>query len=308
MRASSALSISVWRRLSCLISPARASSVSRSPYSPMSCAAVLTPMPGHARHVVGGVADQRLHLDHLVRRHAELLDHLGDADALVLHRVVHDDAVVHELHQVLVGRHDGGGRLRLAGEPRVGRDQVVGLEAGLLQAGDVEGVHRLADQRELRDQIVRRRPAGAPCIRDRNRCGRSSPTCRTPPRDASARSSGFMSLQQLPQHVAEAEHGVDLQAVGLAGQRRQRVVGAEDVARAVDQEDVVALFQRTGDGGGFRRRRLWRRRLWRRIWRREIWIWLAWPECGPSAAANQCSVRGRCESFRRLHGRHRARA
>ena len=46
MRAFSALSISVWRRFSCLISPARASSVSRSPYSPISCAAVLTPMPG----------------------------------------------------------------------------------------------------------------------------------------------------------------------------------------------------------------------------------------------------------------------
>ena len=43
----------------------------------------------HARHVVGGVADQRLHLDHLLGRHAELLDHLGAADPLVLHRVVH---------------------------------------------------------------------------------------------------------------------------------------------------------------------------------------------------------------------------
>ena len=57
-------------------------------------------------------------------------------------------------------------------------------------------------------------------------------------------------VQQLPQHVAEAEHGVDLQAVRLAGERRQRVVGAEDVARAVDQEDVVALFEGTDDRGG----------------------------------------------------------
>ena len=64
---------------------------------------------GHARHVVGGIADQRLHVDHLLRRHAELLDHLRDADPLVLHGVVHDDAVAHELHQVLVGRHDGRG-------------------------------------------------------------------------------------------------------------------------------------------------------------------------------------------------------
>src|SRR5665647_2599797 len=35
MRAISALSIRLWRRLSCLISPARLSSVSRSPYSPI---------------------------------------------------------------------------------------------------------------------------------------------------------------------------------------------------------------------------------------------------------------------------------
>ena len=58
--------------------------------------------------------------------------------------------------------------------------------------------------------------------------------------------------QQLPQHVAEAEHGIDLQPVRLAVERRQRVIGAEDVARAIDQEDVVALFQRA-DGGGVRR-------------------------------------------------------
>ena len=87
-------------------------------------------------------------------------------------------------------------------------------------------------------------------------------------------------VEQLPQHVAEAEHGVDLQAVRLAGERRQRVVGAEDVARAVDQEDVVALFERTDD-----RRRSWRR-IWRpralrrRAWRQAICVWLAWPECG----------------------------
>ena len=114
----------------------------------------------HARHVVGGIADQRLHLDHLVRRHAELLDHLGDADAAVLHGVVEHHRVADELHQVLVGRHDGGRRLGLAGEPRIGRDQVVGLEAVLLQAGDVEGVHRLADQRELRNEVVRRARSG----------------------------------------------------------------------------------------------------------------------------------------------------
>ena len=204
---------------------------------------------GHARHIVARVADQRLDLDHLLGADAELLDHLGAADALVLHRVVHGDAVVHELHQVLVRRHDGRRRLRFAGEAGVGGDDVVGLESGLLQAGDVEGAHRLADQRELRDQIARDvRPLrlvfgieigaeGLFRLVEHHREVRR-PLLR------------LHVVEQLPQHVAEAEHGVDLQAVRLAGERRQRVVGAEDVARAVDQEDVVALFEGTDDRGG----------------------------------------------------------
>ena len=46
MRIWSAWPRSTSRRFGCLISPARARSVSRSPYSAMSCAAVLMPMPG----------------------------------------------------------------------------------------------------------------------------------------------------------------------------------------------------------------------------------------------------------------------
>ena len=61
----------------------------------------------HARHVVGRIAGQRLHVDDLVGRHAELLDHLVAADRLGLHGVEHDDAGAHQLHQVLVGRDDG---------------------------------------------------------------------------------------------------------------------------------------------------------------------------------------------------------
>src|ERR1700686_2777075 len=59
--------------------------------------------------------------------------------------------------------------------------------------------------------------------------------------------------QKLPQHVAEAEHGIELQPVRLAVDRRQRVISAENVAGAVDQEEMVALFQRLGGAW-----RLWR--------------------------------------------------
>ena len=146
----------------------------------------LHPDARHARHVVARIPDQRLHLDDLLRRHAEFLDHLGDADPAVLHGVVHDDAVGHELHQVLVRRHDGRGRARLAGLAHIGGDQVVGLEAGLLQAGNVEGAHRLADEARTAGAGRRADRAGAPCSRDTSRCGTSSPTCRRQRRGASA--------------------------------------------------------------------------------------------------------------------------
>ena len=60
----------------------------------------------------------------------------------------------------------------------------------------------------------------------------------------------FHLAQQLPQHIAEAEHGVDLQTVRFSGERRERVIGAKDVGGAVDQVDVVAFFERAALDGG----------------------------------------------------------
>ena len=113
-------------------------------------------MPGHAGHVVGAVAHQRLDVHHLFGRDAELLGHLRGGDPLVLHRIEHGDAVVHQLHEVLVGRDDDG--LEALGRRlfRIGRDQVVGLVALKLDAGQVEGAGRLAHQGELRAQLLRR--------------------------------------------------------------------------------------------------------------------------------------------------------
>ena len=198
----------------------------------------------HARHVVAGIADQRLDLDDFFRRHAEFLDHLVAADPLVLHGVVHDDGRADELHQILVGGDDRCRCLRLVGEPRIGRDQVVGLIAGLFEAGDVEGVHRVANERELRNEVVRRRVAVGLVFGIHFRAER---LFRFVEHHREMRRPVFRLhiAQQFPQHVAEAEHGIDLQAVGFAAERRQRVIGAENVARSVDQEDVVAFLDRT---------------------------------------------------------------
>src|SRR5690606_37408969 len=61
-----------------------------------------------------------------------------------------------------------------------------------------------------------------------------------------------------PQHVAETEHGVDLQAVRLAVERRQRVIGAINVGRAVHQKEMAALGGGGGAGGGNGRAGLFR--------------------------------------------------
>ena len=207
---------------------------------------------GHTRHVVGRVADQRLHLDDLFRRHAEFLHHLIAADTLVFHGVVHRHAVVHELHEVLIGRHDRTARAGLAGFTRISRDQVIGLEAGLLERGNVEGFHRIANEWELRNKIARHVRAvrlvflvhlGAEGF------------FRLVEHDGEMRRLvlGLHVPQQLPQHVAESEYGIDLQSVGFAGQRRQRVIGAENIAGTIDQKDVVGLFQLAGRLAGFGR-------------------------------------------------------
>ena len=127
----------------------------------------------------------------------------------------------------------------------IGRDQVVGLKTLLLQARQIEGVHRFADQRKLRPQIVGRvRPV-------RLVVGIHLGAERLLRQVEHHREVGRLVLrlhvaQKLPQHVAEAEHGIELQPVRLAVDRRQRVIGAENVAGAVDQKDVVALLQRLG--------------------------------------------------------------
>ena len=132
-------------------------------------------------------------------------------------------------------------------------DQVVGLEAPLFEAGQVEGVHRVADQWELRPQIVRR-------IRPMRlivgiHLGAERALGQIEHHGEMRRL--FLRLhvaQKLPQHIAETKHGIELQAVRLAVDRRQRVVGAKNVTRAVDQKDVVASLHRLG--GRLRRLRI----------------------------------------------------
>ena len=59
--------------------------------------------------------------------------------------------------------------------------------------------------------------------------------------------SADMFLQQLCQHVGEAKHGIDRGAIWPA-HRRQRVEGAENKARPVNQDQVQSLNCNLGRG------------------------------------------------------------
>ncbi len=206
----------------------------------------LDPDTGDARHVVGGIAGERLHVDDLFRRHAELLDDLVARNVLELHRVEHVDAVVHELHQILVGRNDGDARACLMREPRIGGDEIVRLEAGLFDAGEAEGAGRIAHQRELRHEIFRR--FDPVCLVFGINVVAESLRARIENDGEMGRLELVLRvLDQLVKHVAEARDGADRKPIGLASERRQRMIGAEDVARAIDQEEMVAL----ADGAAF---------------------------------------------------------
>ena len=196
MRLTLSGSVSASRRFGCLISPARASSVSRSPYSVMSCAAVLSPMPGAPGTLSVESPASAWTSTTLSAADAEIFDHFGRAEAPLLarardpglagSRVVHRDAGIDELHEVLVGRDDedvGAGLARLT---RVSGDDVVGLVAALLDRDHAERRDGGAHERETAARARRADPSGAPCRPGRGRAGTSSPSCRRSSRDGSA--------------------------------------------------------------------------------------------------------------------------
>ena len=197
---------------------------------------------GNARHIIHRVARERLDVDHLVGRDTEFLEDFGLADFTVLHGVVKGDTGTDQLHQVLVGGHDAAGGARLHGLAGISRNQVIRLVVRLLDAGDVEGAGGLADQPELRAEICRSlRPVGLVfrvdviaerlrrMIEDDGEMGGLVP--------------GIGLFQELPQHVAEALNGAHRQAVRLARQGRERMIGAEDIAGAIDEIEMVPGLQ-----------------------------------------------------------------
>ena len=208
----------------------------------------LDPDSRRAGDVVDRIARQRLNIDDTVGADAEFLLDLVGADLLALDRVEHDHAAADQLHQVLVrtdDRRPSAGLARMAGQRG---DDVVGLVAFDLDTGDVEGPRRLARQRELRPQLLGQGRAVGLVVRV-DVVAEGLGTVIEDHRDMGRRIAALGVLHVFPQHVAEPGHRTDGQPVGFAGQGRQRVEGAEDEGRSVDQVKMVAL----AEGGGHAR-------------------------------------------------------
>ncbi len=197
----------------------------------------LGPDARYARHVVDAVAHQRQHIAQLLGADAELLDDIGFAQPPVVHRVEHvEAAILDQLHQVLVARHDRDLPALLQCGAGVAGDQVVGLQPHLLDAGQREGAGGVADHGKLGHQIGRGRgpvrlilvvhvvaEGLGRLVEDHRHMGRPV--------------GGVDLVHQLPQHGGIAIDRPDRLAM-LVRQRRQAVIGAKDIAGAVDEIEM----------------------------------------------------------------------
>ena len=210
----------------------------------------------NAGDIVGAVAHQGQHIADQIRPDAEFFDDFRGADADVFHGIQHVGARAvradaDQLHQVLVAGDDGDVPALAGGLARVGGDDVVGLQPLFLDTGQAEGAGGVANQGELGDQVLGRRRTVrlvfrvhvvaerfARFVEDYRQMGRAVRLVQV--------------LGQFPQHRRIAINRADGGAGGV-GQRRQAVIGAENIGRAINQIEMRAnggCFGR-GFGRGF---------------------------------------------------------
>jgi len=192
----------------------------------------LRPDAGDAGNVVGGIAHQAEDLHHLLRPDAEPLLDGSDVVRLVLHRVDHQDLRGNELHHVLVPGNDDHRhpRLRLPSGDRA--DDVIRLEALLLDDGDRESPDDLLDIRDLGNQRFGGRPACRLVLFEG-----LVPEGRPLDVEGHGDIVGLLVAQQLHQHRREAVDRVRGKPFGV-GELPDRVEGPEQVVAPVHQHQL----------------------------------------------------------------------
>ena len=200
-----------------------------SPLRDQASGPLLTDSPD-ARDVVAGVAGEGSRVEQQLRRHAEARLDLGRADPGSLHGVEEEDALVDQLHQILVRGDDRhlGFRRRLLHQ---GGDHVIGLEAGNLEDGNPVSVHQLPGDRELGREVFRL------CVPIRlvlrielvaeAAAGGIEDDCH---------GVGLLLPDHLGEHLREAEDGVGGKPV-RSSQGRKSEEGAIQTVRRVDDDE-----------------------------------------------------------------------
>ena len=185
--------------------------------------------------VVRRVSGQRAQVEQLGGRNAKAALDFLLVVAAVLHAVEQHHALAHQLHQVLVARDDRDPGVR-GRPPHQRRDHVVGLEPGDLEDRDLEGLHQLARDRDLRREILGLRVAGRLVLR-------VELVAEVLPARVEDHQQvvGRLLADHLSEHRHEAVGGVGGSAVGGA-QLRDREEGAVERVRAVDDDDARMLL------------------------------------------------------------------
>jgi hypothetical protein len=187
------------------------------------------PDAADAGDVVDRVPHEPEHIGHARGRDAEPALDLGHADAAVAKRVEEGRALVDELHHVLVAGDDDrlharSGRLR-----RQRADDVVRLDAPLLDDGEPQGCHQSPDVGDLGTELLRHRATAllVPCVQ---RIPEGLPGGVEDHRHV----VGGLLAEQLRDHLRKAQDGVRRQPARGA-ERREGVERAVDIAAPIDQ-------------------------------------------------------------------------
>ena len=201
----------------------------------------------HARHVVHRIAGQRQEIDDLPRINAKLVAHAGRVHhggrhAVAGHRVDQQRLVIHQLRQVLVAGGDDGAHAgsTCAGGQRA--DHVISLDARHHQQRPAQRLRQFMDGRDLRHQrlgglaavglvmFVQIVAEGAPRRVEDHR-----------PQRGPAMQPGVVA--QPTQHADHPMDGAGRLA-RLVAQVRQGMIGAKQVAGAIDQQQGLGVGHR----------------------------------------------------------------
>ena len=186
-----------------------------------------------ARHIIRGIARQRLHFHHLIWGDAEFLHHFWRTQRLLLHGIEHLHRGADQLHQILVGRNNRDMPARCLERLGIGGDQIIRFISFMLYTRHAKGIGRIADQGKLRHQF-RRRVRAMRLVFGVNLIAESI----APGIEYHGDMARGMTQQELGKHIGEAEYRIHRRAI-RPRHRRQRVIGAEDIARTIHQNQMA---------------------------------------------------------------------